>query len=229
MTIYTAIFSNYDDLKEPIVYTKGWNYVCYTDQELTSKVWEIRKVDVMPCGPQKTARFYKIMGPLLLQDDFSFWIDATFFINCDLNEWIKQCKHDFTTVRHPFDRCLYVDAESCLGLGKGKPLDIRKQIRFYKKCGVPENNGLVSSGLLMRLHTPKVIEVCEAWWAQVKKFSSRDQIAFGYVNWKYPDCHQSFDWDYTYMKEFLHVPHLHKKWRNGRLNQILEQYGTNTK
>lgn len=229
MTIYTAIFGNYDELKTPIVRTEGWNYVCFTDQDLKSDIWEIRKVSLLECGPIKTARFYKIMGFILLNDTFSIWVDGTFFINVDLNEWMKQAKHNFTTIRHPFDRCLYVDVSSCLGLGKGNSEELVKQVKYYRQLGIPENNGLISSGIMMRKHTPEVIEVCEAWWAQVKQFSSRDQVAFGYVNWKFPECHQSFDWDYTYMDEFIHIPHLTKKWREGKLNRIKELYGIDTK
>ena len=45
--IYTAIFGDYDTLKEPLVITPGWKYICYTDQDFESKVWEIKKVKLV--------------------------------------------------------------------------------------------------------------------------------------------------------------------------------------
>jgi len=226
MTIYTVIIGNYDDLKEPFIITPGWKYVCFTDQDFKSNVWEIRKVEcIKKLGNIKTARYYKIMGPSLIEDEFTIFVDGTFFINCNLNEWAKQCKHDFTTIRHPFDRCLYKDADSCINSGKGKEEDIKRQLIDYRIYGVPHDNGLISSGILMRKRTPDVLKTCELWWEHVYEYSSRDQIAFGFVNWKYPWGHESFDWDYTYMKEFIHIPHITKRWRDEKMMRIKELYG----
>ena len=76
----------------------------------------------------------------------------------------------------------------------------------------------------MRRKTKEVLTACELWWNQIYEYSSRDQIGFGYVNWKLPGCHESFDWDYTYMSEFVHIPHVHKKWREGKLIMAKELY-----
>ena len=72
----------------------------------------------------------------------------------------------------------------------------------------------------MRKKTPEVIKACELWWEQVEKYSERDQIGFGFVNWKMPDVHKSITWDYTTQKEFIHCPHLHKLRAKERAKQI---------
>lgn len=225
MTVYTAIFSNYDELKTPFIITPGWKYIVFTDQDLLSDVWEVYKVPLIKQNPQKTARYYKIMFHEHIRDRFSLWVDATFFINCDLNKWWEQFKMPFTTVRHPFDNCVYKEFESCMRGKKSDPLILSDQRRHYKKKGMPENNGLIASGILMREKTPDVIEFCKLWWEQVSRWSPRDQIAFAYVDYRLPDRHISIDWDYTYMKEFIHIPHLHKAWREGKLNETLKTYG----
>jgi hypothetical protein len=230
VTVYTAIFGEVDDLKEPFVVTPGWSYVCYTDQDFESKVWEIRKVPVMDCGPQKTARYYKIMAHKAIDDDFTIWVDGTFFINCDLNDWWEEkFRPPFTTIFHPFDDCIYIDARSCLSAGKGDPKAIERQTELYRHLGIKKNMGLISSGILMRERTMQVKRICTTWWQQVEAWSSRDQIAFGYAQHKHPGVHHSIKWDYTKETEFIHIPHKTKPWRDARMRQITEQYGANRK
>jgi len=224
-TIYTAIFSDYDDLKEPMFVTPGWKYVCFTDQDLKSDVWEVRKVPVMPCGSVKTARHYKINFHKHIEAEFSMWIDATFVINTNLNRWWRQFREPFTTIDHPFDDCIYKEAVSCLEIQRGEPDLIRKQITDYHADGLPENFGLISSGILMRQRAPEVIEFCEQWWRQVEKYSSRDQIAFTYTYWNNPIVRHSFKWNYTQQREFIHIPHKGKPWRDAKLRKVYESNG----
>lgn len=227
MTIYTAIIGNYDELKEPFYVTPGWNYICFTDQELKSNVWTIVKVDQLKLGPAKTARYYKIMFYKHIQDEYSIWIDATFFINCNLNEWWEQFVEPFTTIFHPFDRCLYTDIKSCLKGRKGDSEILSAQRDAYKKMGVPENNGLIASGILMRRNCSEVRNFCKTWWHEVQTFTERDQVAFGYTNWRIPNLHHSITWDYTYRTEFIFNPHKHKSWSKQKFEDTKEKYGSN--
>lgn len=213
-TCYTAIFGNYDELKEPSIITKGWKYICYTDQDFKSDVWEIRKVPVMEWGPVKTARWYKIMFHKHIDTEYSLWVDGTFIINTNLNTWWKRFSPPFTACQHPFDNCIYTDATSCIESGKGIKEIIERQIALYKAIGIPKNNGLIASGVLMRQKTPEVQQFCKEWWEQVRRWSKRDQIAWGYPNFKYPGLVNKINWNYQRERDFWHVPHLHKKFRN---------------
>lgn len=230
MTIFTAIIGPYDDLKEPFIVTPGWKYVCFTDQDLKSDVWEIVKVQVNDeVGPAKTARFYKIMFHKHIQDEFSMWIDGTFFINCDLNRWWRQFKEPFTTIYHPFDRCVFKEFASCMKGGKGDPEVLKQQYEEYHRAGLKHEQGLIASGILMRQRRPEVIQFCNYWWKQVETWTERDQLAFAYTDFKLPNRHHSIHWDYTQQKEFIHIPHLHKSWRHGKLNEVKELYGSKGK
>lgn len=224
-TIYTAIFGNYDDLKEPFIVTPGWKYICFTDQDLKSDVWEIRKVPVMDCGPTKTARFYKIMFHKHIESNFSIWVDATFIINVNLDKWWRRFIPPFTTIKHPFDDCIFSEAQSCKRMNKGNPEAIQDQILYYGKLGIKKHNGLVASGILMRERCPSVIKFCRLWWEDVNNFSSRDQIAFGKANHLLPKSHVSIEWDYTKEEDFIHIPHLGKFSRARRINSMMKKYG----
>jgi hypothetical protein len=153
------------------------------------------------------------------------WIDGTFFINIDLNRWWRRFKLPMTCINHPFDDCIYTDVKSCISGGKGKFWDLVRQASDYKNEGLPENNGLISSGILMRQKTDEVIALHRTWWEQIEKYSHRDQIGFGYAAWKHPEIINTFDWDYTQATEFIHVPHLHKPWREEKKDKILKTYG----
>lgn len=229
-TCYTAIFGPYDDLKQPFIISQHWRYICYTDQDFElpeDNKWEIIKVPVMPCGPAKTARWYKINFHKHIETEFSLWVDGTFFINCDLNRWWKRFKMPMTCIQHPYDDCIYTDLKSCMSAGKGDFWKLIQQAAEYKNLGIPENNGLIASGILMRQKTKEVIQLCETWWDQVEKYSERDQIAFGYASWKFPGVYDAIKWNYQHpdVQEFLHCPHLHKTSREPRLKAIHKKHG----
>lgn len=225
-TVYTAIFGKYDDLKEPLIKNHRWKYVCFTDQNLVSDTWEIRKVPVMDCGPAKTARYYKIMFHKHVETEFSMWIDATFIINVDLTKWWKRFEAPFTVINHPFDKCIYKDADSCLKLGRGDKNKILRQVDYYHAVGIPKNNSLISSGILMRQNETSVKEFCTTWWKQVQNWSERDQIAYGFANHQHPTViSKRIDWNYQAQKEFIHIPHLGKPHRTELLKRVNIRYG----
>lgn len=229
-TVYTAIFGDYDDLKQPFIISEHWKYICYTDQDFDLPIdnkWEIRKVPIMDFGPAKTARWYKINFHKHIETEFSLWIDGTFFINCDLNRWWKRFKAPMTCIDHPFDDCIYVDIKSCISGGKGDFFKLVEQASEYRKIGIPEHNGLIASGILMRQRCDATIKLCETWWGEVEKHSRRDQIAFGYAAWKHPGIFDTIEWNYQSpdVSEFLHCPHLHKSWRDERKKEIIKKHG----
>lgn len=209
-TIFTAIFGQYDDLKTPRVITPGWNYVCYTDQPLQSNVWKIVHREMMPEGATRTARFYKIMFHRHIETVESMWIDASFVINTDLNEWWKRFKEPMTCVKHPARDCAYQEAKVCAIRGKDSEVLLRKQVHNYRQSGLPKHNGLVASGLLMRKMNQKTIDFCDLWYQQVQMYSSRDQIGFAYAAYRHPVFH-TIEWDYRNNSEFIHIPHLHNR------------------
>lgn len=206
--VYTAIFGGqYDDLKEPLVVTPGWQYICFTDQLLTSRAWEIVRVPVMERGPQRTARFYKLLFHRHITARYSLWIDGSFRIACNLDEWWNaRFRAPVTFVRHPDRNCFYEEAAECLRVGRGEPEKILQQVEIYKKSGLPARGGMVGSGLIMREHCPETIRFCELWHEHVYRYSSRDQLAWAWAAWKYPIYHID-EWKYNSQTFFLKSKH----------------------
>jgi hypothetical protein len=205
--IYTALFGPYEELKEPSVITPGWRYVCVTDQDIKSDWWDICMFTGTE-NPQKDARIIKIKS---FYGDQSIWIDASFQINTNLDDfWNKHYKGGITAPRHPVRACAYREAQICMRRDlDGK--NVEKQINRYTNEGMPMNAGLISSGILMRDNSQPVKDFCSLWWDQIVNGSLRDQIGFAYSDWKMPGVAHAFNYDYRVRNEFVYSKHFHNR------------------
>jgi len=205
---YTAIFGDYEELKEPTPVTPGWRYICYTDQPLKSDVWEIVQMKVIDT-PQRTARWVKIMGWVDWQ--FSMWVDASFQINCDLNEWwALRFKSPFSAARHPLRSDIYAEARSCIINNRGDNGKVQKQDDRYRAMHFPMNTGIITSGIMLRENTPECIDLHEKWWSELSRESVRDQLSFAFVSYG-STLVNMYQWDYgsTAQKDFIYIKHKH--------------------
>jgi len=207
MTIYTVLFSNYEELKEPTVITPGWDYVAYTNLPIQSKTWKI--VFCAVDDPVIAARFVK--HTYFTRFGKSIYVDASFTINCDLNKWWdEKFTSPFTVIQHPIRNCIYMEAAACIGNKRGNDADIRNQANIYKRLGVPDHFGLIQSGILMRENTPEVVKFCSAWNNEIKK-STRDQIGFAYVEWLLGVRWPRIEYDYRKGDEFKFKTHYKRR------------------
>ncbi len=206
---YTALFGNYEELKPVKTVTLGWKYICYTDQPLTSDVWEIVQVDLNGEDPQRVARWYKIMH--WVDWERSIWIDASFIIDTDLNEWwSRYFAKGFSVPAHPLRNCWYVECLDCIISGRGNKEQVQSQLAEYEAAGLPRNNGVIQSGLLMRENTQEVINLCERWYLELSKRSLRDQIAFCRVSLG-SEVVNMYQFDYRMEKDFIYKKHFRNR------------------
>jgi hypothetical protein len=205
-TCYTAIISAYEELKPPSIISKGWKYICFTDQPLESDVWEIHKVSAPGSSPQRTARMLKILFHHFIDTKYSLWVDASFQINIDLNIWWQRFEPPMTCVSHPLRSSVYEEAKNCIAFNRGNKEEILKQMARYRQLQVPNNYGMIQSGILMREKTPEVIKLCELWHCELQRGSTRDQLSFPFAAMNYPIVNY-FNWDYRKNNEFLYSKH----------------------
>lgn len=61
--VYTTIFGNRerDFLKSPFLIPKC-DYVCFTDRNLSDKIWQIHKIHKEDGNPRRRSRIYKMLG-----------------------------------------------------------------------------------------------------------------------------------------------------------------------
>lgn len=211
---YSALFGPYEELKIPKIITPGWEYIMYTDQDLKSDVWQIFTIDeryksAAKLNSQQLARKFKITG--FGQWTKSIWIDASFIIDCDLNQWWdKYFTGGLCAPKHPLRKDVYEEGLDCIISGRGNKAEIQSQINEYAKIPIPKYNGIISSGILMRENTPEVIQLCEEWWEELRTHSIRDQIAFAKVSMGKDFVH-SFMWDYRREKDFIYRKHFNRR------------------
>jgi hypothetical protein len=191
IVVYTAITDNYDILYEPLYKSDKFDYVCFTDNpNLKSDFWKIITLQHCNLDATRKARYVKILPHLFFQDyKYSVWIDANIRIVGDLYELLRiyLSKSFLVFFRHSDGRnCIYQEAEACIRRKKDDENVILAQAERYKEENYPENNGLISTGVILRRHKdPKIIETMDAWWNEVKNFSKRDQMSFNYIAWKH--------------------------------------------
>lgn len=205
-TVYTAIFSPYEKLKEPRIVSKGWKYICYTDQPIKSKVWEVRQVIRRHECPRREARMYKALFYQYVDTEFSLWIDGSFQINCNLHDlWKRLYKGPFTAPQHPSRNCVYEEIRSAVSAGRGGCELIYEQGEHYRSLGIPPKNGIITSGVLLRQKVAPVMALCEAWWNETNKWSLRDQVSFANVSRGV--LFHTVKWEYNKSRELIYIKH----------------------
>ena len=205
--IYTAIIGGYDELIEPDYKPIGWDFVCFSDRKLESKIWDVRETLPLYSDNTRTARKHKLLPHRLFSDyEYSLWIDGNINVIGDVNELLSNLDDvNYATYDHnqnvldPRD-CIYDEAKTILEFGeinmkrtpergmknyKDDPNLIQNQMMRYKSEGFPSNNGLVVQMEVLRRHNEKdVIEAMELHWEELKHNSKREQLSFNYIAWK---------------------------------------------
>ena len=196
LTVYTAIFGEYDSLKEPLFNDRNINYTCFTDSDLDSKNWKIIKVNPDQATSRRQARKIKILSHKHVKGDLTLWIDGTKYIKCNPIPYVKSILNtpDIYAPRHPIRNCLYDEADRCVEVGKAESIVARMQVDKYKNEGYPSNNGLVHTTVLLRRNTVATRAFERQWWNELNWYTDRDQISFNYAIWKTGTIYGNLDW-----------------------------------
>jgi len=205
--IYTAIIGGYDDLIEPDYKPEGWDFVCFTDRDLKSDTWEIRKTLPLYTDNTRTARKHKLLPHRLFPNhEYSLWVDGNIKVRDDVNEllnYLGDC--NYATYDHSQNKldsrdCIYEEANAILKFGeinlkrnpkkgmanyKDNPNLIKNQMNKYLTNKYPKNNGLVVQMEVLRRHNKQdIVDSMEDHWVELKYNSKREQLSFNYIAWK---------------------------------------------
>lgn len=193
---YTAIGGSYD-IPKPFKKTEGWEYILFSNVEIPKELhngWTVILDTKDKFDNTRFARYHKHNPHKVLKDydsNISIWVDANLTINVNLDELLDKIKFvdnkelDFICLSHPHRNCIYAEAIECKKQKKDFDDIIDFQISEYKKEGLPENFGMIQSGILIRKHKQEnVISFQEQWWYEVYAKSKRDQLSFNYIQWK---------------------------------------------
>ena len=191
IVVYTCVTGGYDTLRQPVK-TNGVDYVCFTDNTgMTANGWKLRP---MPEGLEglskvKQQRMVKVLPHKYLPEyDISIWVDGSVEVKADVKEFLSSIIYSGYSIfipTHPARSCIYKECDVVKKIKKDTTDLPDKQMKKYREEKYPENNGLVQSNIMVRWHNNEdCIEVMEAWAAEIREFSHRDQLSFNYALWK---------------------------------------------
>lgn len=235
IVVYTAIFGDYDTIKEPDYVHEDVDYVCFTDNKnLKSDVFEIRLVDRIYDNVTKNPRMLKVLSHLFLIDyDYSLWIDGSVKIRgLDFKNLIDGYLENASIALHKHHKrnCIYEEAKACIHHKKDDNNIINKQMKYYKREGYPKKNALVETAQIIRKEDEDVKKLNLYWWSLLDTFSIRDQLSFSFASWKLKIKYgvfsntQSQD---SYFKNFPHIYNLKKNLKNELLYIVVKEKNNN--
>lgn len=181
--VYTAIFGDYDTLIDPTVITPGWEYLCFTDQPLSSDVWKIIHVDPEQ-DRVRQARRIKILPPFEYNE--CLWMDARFEIIGDVDQFTYNFNEDLVLPKHPSRSKLMLEAEEVIRLKKDDVDVVRQQVNeyydnhFFKILCRRDMFSLPATGIIFRRWTDKINRFSKYWFNEVLTKSKRDQLSFNF-------------------------------------------------
>jgi len=190
--VYTAVFGDYDKLKDKNIRSPGWDYYCFTDNKtLKSDFWKIIYIDedyikrnnLDNRNPLRTAKFFKLHPETVLPGyDESIWIDGSVSVTGDIDQWIETYStgKDFLLFEHPDRACAYEEGNYCVKIGFADKEVVKRQLTKYENEGLPKDAGLFMLSVIYRKHTPAAKSLGDLWDGEIRGYAARDQISFTY-------------------------------------------------
>ena len=192
IAIYTSLFGDYDKVCEPLYVNDNIDYFIFTDQPLDkNSIWKKMDLPNNPDFKKLTSvdknRYFKILPHLFFQDyDYSIYVDANVLIVTDLSPIVADCKNKIIAIhKYPLTNCIYDMGKSIIAGKKASKKDVREQLAYYRKKGLPKNYGAFECNIIVRAHNNSTcIKIMETWWKDFMTFHSRrDQLSFMFALW----------------------------------------------
>lgn len=183
LVVYTCVFGDTDPLRDPSK-PGGVRFVCFTDQPIKSKVWEIVTLPKQDT-PKRACRQYKQPSHLIFPDaDATLWLDAQFALTANPLALLEKYKGEFTGFRHHKRDRITDECEAIIAAGKAKPDAVRAQLAAYKAEGwdtdANPQRAITNGGCMLRRHTDVVKRFNDAWHHEVQTRTLRDQMSLDY-------------------------------------------------
>ena len=184
MIVYTTVLGKTKPLFEPACKTR-WRLVCFTDQPLRSRRWDIIQVPPQD-KPTRECRRLKLLPHVAFPEArISLWIDCSFTLRMPPEKIAARHRGDFAAFVHPRRQRITDEAEAIISSAKGEPAAVRAQLAAYQADGWDTDDNpqqvIHNGGFLLRRHTPATIAHAERWHDEVTRHTLRDQMSIDYA------------------------------------------------
>ena len=211
IAIITAIYGNYDNIKEHNIQSKdSVDWYCFTNNNnMKSKTWNIintpyhinnkeLKNSIYKNSNSKdkkteymmAAKYYKIKShkiDILKNYDYIVWIDGSIFLqNNFINNIISLINKNYQLINFKHSMRNNIKDETIVSkkMLKYKNQDLDYQYKTYIKEGFQDNIGLFENTIIIRKNNSNIEKLFDEWWIHNLKYSYQDQISYPFVLWK---------------------------------------------
>lgn len=132
-------------------------------------------------NPRRTARFVKTHPQLYAHDyEYVVWIDANIIPLGGILPYVtlfRESRADLGVIAHPIRSSWLDEAQECIRIKADDPKLLQMQIDDYKHLNTPHANLIETNILISQPKNPKTTRFFASWWAEICKFSLRDQVS----------------------------------------------------
>lgn len=180
ITVISAIAGGKDELLEQPKSDRA-EYLAFMEDG-HSEFWKVKPICKKFVKPVYNAKIHKILAHKYCETPYIVTIDANLRLKVKPEELIQYLgDNDIAAMVHPGRDDIYDEADACVAYGKGEPTEIAEQIRYYAGKNYQRHQGLSECGLIIRRNNQKTNDLFEKWWAEVCRFSERDQLSFPWI------------------------------------------------
>jgi hypothetical protein len=144
-------------------------------------------------SPVMNAKVPKLLPHKYLDCDVSIWVDGNIFLLKEpqfyVDRWLRDADMAIFVHNHAFT--IYKEERYLESMFKNRTpwvkLEIKKQLEYYRSIGIPEDTKMYMGGFIIRRHTKEVERFNEAWFAEVCRWSQRDQLSLPVILRQFPE------------------------------------------
>jgi len=196
-TFYSALFTDKNKPSDTIQSFKrlnGWDYILFTNLDIVSDSWTVRKIDLPDPNFIISAKMIKWLSHEYLNEyDIVYWMDAYCALNNHKKEILEKAllKLENANVplfikQHPSRDCIYDEADACLEFKKIDTDTYTNVKKFLNEHKVPRNYGLYETNSMLKMNKNKMImEIGKELITVLKKLTYRDQLILTYILFKH--------------------------------------------
>jgi hypothetical protein len=171
--VYTAITNEKDIKRNDVKVFSGYN-------KFTS--------------PVMNAKIYKVLAHKFLETDISIWVDGNIYLNKKpkelVDEWLLD--NDMAIFQHYHKKDIYWEQKMLSSTFKHRTPwvvnEVDNQIKYYEETDkIPKLNEMAMGGFIIRRHNKKTDRFNEAWWAEITRWSQRDQVSLPVILKEFPE------------------------------------------
>ena len=169
MKVYTSITAGKDKPREDILALSGYNKFV---------------------SPVMNAKIYKVLAHKYLDCDISLWLDGNIYLNVQpeqlVEEWLGDA--DMAIFEHYHHWKMSKEVEVIKSIFKNRTPwvrdEVQEQLEHYKDY---RDMDLFMGGMILRKHNERTKRFNEAWWAEICRWSQRDQLSLPVILKQFPD------------------------------------------